>query len=407
MNKYNRYRLNSGLRVVHRQTLSPVAYCGVVVNVGSRDENRNEQGLAHFIEHLLFKGTKKRKARQVINRLEDVGGELNAFTTKEETVLYAGILKQYSQRAIELIADMVQNSIFPQNEIDKEREVVKDEILSYKDSPSELIIDEFEEMIFQNSSLAHNILGDEQILNSFNHKEVNDFYQKHYTLDKMVFFFSGNISEKQVVKWCEKYFIKPIPTTFKEKVQKPIDFTVAVKEMQRNTFQAHTIIGGKAYDFHSNQKTKQALLNNIIGGAGMNSLMNLSLREKHGLTYNVEAVLQTFTDCGWWAIYFATENENYSKSRRLVLNVLEKVKSKPFSNYQLNKYKKQFIGQLVISAENNESSALALGKSILRYGKQKRMEQIIDEINEITPTELQELAHQLFDKKGISELKFY
>ncbi len=406
MNNYTTYQLSNGLRIVHQKTSSRVVYFGTIIGVGSRDESDNEQGLAHFLEHLIFKGTKKRKSLQIINRLEDVGGELNAFTTKEYTVLYSIILKEYAQRSVELIADMVQNATFPQDEIDKEIEVIKDEILSYKDSPSELIVDEFEEMIFGSHSLSHNILGTEELLSTFNTEKAKQFYEHHYTFDKMVVFFSGNIAENKLLKWCEKYFNKKTTKNNHNKLTPPniIQKKCSVK---KNTFQTHTIIGGKAYSLYSPQKTTQALLNNIIGGPGMNSLLNLSLREKNGLVYNVESILQPFNDCGWWGIYFATDSTNYKKSRKLVSSILKKMKESTLSNYKLDKYKKQLIGQLVISLENQENSILQLGKDILRYGKQPKIEDVIQQINEIKPETLQEVSNILFANDNISELIFY
>ncbi len=401
------YQLENGLRIVHQRNNSRVAYFGAIVGVGSRDENDDEQGLAHFLEHLIFKGTKKRKAVEIIHRLEDVGGELNAFTTKEYTVLYSAVLKQYTQRAIDLIADMVQNATFPQHEIDKEVEVIKDEILSYKDSPSELIVDEFEEMIFGSHSLSHNILGTEKKLDIFDTQKAKQFYERHYTFDKMVVFFSGDIAENKVIKWCERYFDKQ--TVFKSNEIKLVQPKITQRKLsvQKNTFQTHALVGGEAYSLYAPERVQQALLNNIIGGPGMNSLLNLSLREKNGLVYNVESILQPFSDCGWWGVYFATDSIHYKKSRKLVASVLKKVKEVPFSNHKLEKYKKQLIGQLVISLENQENSVLQLGKNILRYGKQQSLEQTIEQINEIKPQELQQIANQLFADDNISELTFY
>ncbi|PIE99295.1 MAG: hypothetical protein CR965_02505 [Paludibacter sp.] len=285
--------------------------------------------------------------------------------------------------------------------------MIKDEILSYKDSPSELIVDEFEEMIFGSHSLSHNILGTEKMLDTFDTQKAKQFYEYHYVLEKTVVFFSGDIAENKVIKWCEQYFNKQ--TTFKSNKTKLIQPKITQKKLsiQKNTFQTHTLVGGEAYSLYAPERVQQALLNNIIGGPGMNSLLNLSLREKNGLVYNVESILQPFSDCGWWGVYFATDSTNYKKSRKLVDSVLKKVKEVPFSKYKLEKYKKQLIGQLVISLENQENSVLQLGKNILRYGKQQSLEQTIEQINEIKPQELQQIANQLFDDDNISELTFY
>lgn len=407
MEEYKTYTLDNGLRIVHKPLRSSVAYCGVIVDVGSRDENSTQEGIAHFIEHLLFKGTIKRKATQIINRLEDVGGSLNAYTTKEETVVYAEILKQYTQRAIELVADMLQNAIFPTNEIKKEIEVVKDEILSYQDTPSELIVDEFEEMIMGQHPLSHSILGNIRQLTQIDQVAIDEFYQQHYTLNKMVFFSTGNLDFQKIIQWCEKYFVKNNTYKFISPQRKPIENLYRKEQtISKNTYQVHTLIGGKAYDMNHDKRVEQGFLNNIIGGPNMNSMLNLSLRERNGLVYNVESILQTFTDTGWWGIYFGTDAENQKKSLQLVYRVLEKIKMIKISEYKLNKYKKQLIGQLVIASENQENTILSLAKSYLRYGKQDPLSLLIEDVQQITATQLQEVANELYDTQNLSILKY-
>ena len=310
---------------MHLPQNSPVSYCGVIVNVGSRDEHEDEQGMAHFIEHMLFKGTNKRRSSQIINRLEDVGGELNAYTSKEETVIYAGFLSEYTERSIELIADLVQNSTFPQSELEKEVLVIQDEIQSYNDSPSELIYDDFEEMLFDSNPMAHNVLGKNENLNSFTSKKALTFYHTFYQPENMVFFSSGSTNLKKIIKWVEKYFnFQQISNGNHARIA-PAVAEKEQKTVTRDTHQMHCLMGGRAYDIYHPERMTLYLLNNILGGPGMNSLLNLSLRERNGLVYNVESSVQTFTDCGWWGVYFGTDPENAEKCERLVRKELTKL----------------------------------------------------------------------------------
>ena len=406
MEHYNTFLTDKGLRIIHLPQSSPVSYCGVIVNVGSRDENEDEQGMAHFIEHMLFKGTNKRRSSQIINRLEDVGGELNAYTSKEETVIYAGFLSEYTERTIELIADLVQHSRFPEAEVEKELLVIQDEIQSYKDSPSELIYDDFEEILFDSNPMAHNVLGRSENLEKFTSKKAMEFYHRFYQPEKMVFFSSGSQDLKKIIRWVSKYFdfrqkgygnharIIP-PTTSKE-----------VKTISRDTHQVHVLMGARAYDLYHPERMTMYLLNNILGGPGMNSLLNLSLRERNGLVYTVESSVQTFTDCGWWGVYFGTDPENADKCERLVRTELMKLCDSRISEPKLKKYKLQLEGQLAIAAENKESMALSLGKSYLRYGKFDSNEQIRKKIEEITTDRLQQVASEMFDINKLTVLKY-
>lgn len=407
MEKYFTHTLANGLRIVHlpHQNTS-VSYCGVIVNVGARDEEENQHGIAHLIEHMLFKGTSKRKSRQIIDRLEDVGGELNAYTGKEETVIYAGILKEFTERAIELISDIVQHSVFPKTALEKEIIVVQDEIQSYNDSPSELIFDDFEELIFDTNSMAHNILGSKKSLKSFNTQKLNHFFQSNYTSDKMVFFSVGAVDFNKIIRWCEKYFkdleIKLTPNQRKT----PVLTTPEIKTIKRKTNQVHCIIGSRAYDFHHNDRLTLYVLNNILGGPGMNSLLNLSLREKHGLVYTVESNYQPFTDCGWWSVYYGTDVENDTKCENLVKKELIKLCSNTISENQLKKHKLQMMGQLTISSENKENMALSLGKSTLRYGHFDSLEDVKQKINAITSQKLQQVANKIFRLENLTILKY-
>lgn len=405
MEKYSKHRLENGLQIVHLPQKSSISYCGVAVNVGSRDEKENEQGMSHLIEHMLFKGTKKRTSNQIINRLETVGGELNAYTTKEETVIYAGFLKEYTKRAIELIADIVQNSIFPEKELKKEVIIVMDEIQSYNDSPSELIFDDFEELIFDKSQMAHNILGTKKHLKTYKQQDLLTFYQKHYTPDEMVFFSTGETDFKKIVNWCEQSFIaEKKDVSFKRTL--PQAQISNHKSVKKKTNQVHCMIGAGAYNYGHKDRLALYLLNNILGGPGLNSLLNLSLREKHGLVYSVESVYQPFTDSGWWAVYYGADPENAEKCDKLIRKELKNLRENKISDKKLGQYKVQLMGQMAISFENKEHTALSLGKSILRSGNFNSLEEIQEKISKITSEQILKVANEIFDEKKLNVLKY-
>lgn len=406
MSSYKTHTLSNGLRLVHLPNNSSVSYCGVIINVGSRDENDCDYGMAHFIEHMLFKGTKKRNSRQIINRLEDVGGELNAYTSKEETVVYSGYLNEYSERAIELIADIVQNSLFPQYEIEKEIEIIQDEIQSYNDSPSELIFDDFEEMLFFSNPMAHNVLGKGETITGFDTARAIKFYNTHYTPDEMVFFSLGSVDFDKIIRWCQKYFISTSNENNVQLRQIPDMQPAETVVLKKNTHQVHCMIGSRAYDIYHPDRLVLYLLNNILGGPGMNSLLNLSLREKHGLVYNVEAEYQAFTDTGWWAVYFGCDPENAAKCEKLIRNELAGLCNNTITVQKLKRYKLQLMGQMAISSENKENLALSLGKSYLRFGRFDELEEVRTKINAITPEQLQRVACEIFNPDKLTILKY-
>jgi len=302
--EYQSVELDNGLKIVHRYTNSHVAYCGFIINVGTRDEKKDEYGMAHFVEHMLFKGTKKRKSHHIINRMDNVGGEINAYTNKEETVIYSIFLEEHYSRAIELLSDLTFNSTFPQKEIDKEIDVIIDEIHSYEDSPSELIFDEFEDFIFKDSELGHNILGEPDLLKTFTTEKTKQFVDRFYFPSNMVFFYSGKTDIKKIVALLNK----KTPTVNQQSNiinrNSPSDILVADTFLPRDTFQAHALIGGKSYDLYNPKRKTLQLINNILGGPGMNSRLNIALREKRGYVYNIESNLITYTDCGLFTIYF-------------------------------------------------------------------------------------------------------
>ena len=401
---YQTHIFSNGLKLIHKPDSSSVAYCGLVINVGSRDELDHEQGMAHFIEHMFFKGTEKRRSSHIINRLENVGGELNAFTSKEETVVYATVLKEYLERAMELIADVVFNSTFPQKEIDKEVVIIVDEIQSYNDSPSELIYDDFEELLFANHPISHNILGKSELLLNYTTADSKQFIAKHYSPQEMVFFTLGDINFKQLVRWAEKYLqAAGAQNRLTERVA-PTSYAPFRNEIIKNTHQVHFIVGNRAYDLYHPKRMEMYLLNNILGGPGMNSLLNLSLREKHGLVYNVESNYQPFVDTGVWTVYFGCDTENAAKCEQLVYAELQKLREQPLAESALKKYKLQLMGQMAIAGEQKENMALSYGKSYMRYGKIDELETIRKRINDITPQQLQLVAQEIFQKDLLSVL---
>lgn len=407
MEQYHTHTLSNGLRIIHLpQKSSQISYCGVIVNAGSRDELSENFGMAHFVEHMIFKGTEKRKAIQIINRLEDVGAELNAYTTKEETVFYAAFLNKYEERSIELISDLIFHSIFPPDEIEKEIEVIKDEIESYNDSPAELIFDDFEELIFHSNEMSHNVLGSKENLDKFTSEKAKNFYRQFYLPQNMVFFSCGNVNADKIVRLVEKYFDFP-SNDMQANNRKLPDYQPAEnKVIHKDTNQAHCILGCRSYDMYHSDRMALYLLNNILGGPGMNSLLNLRLREKTGLVYNVESTVQEFTDCGWWGIYFGSDPEDVEKCERLIRKELTKLSENRISESRLKKYKQQLIGQLALAAENKENMALSLGKSYLRFGKYDSSEKVKADIESVTAQQLQNIACELFNEKNIFVLKY-
>ena len=401
---YQTYTLSNGLRIIHKPDNTAVTYCGLVINTGSRDELEDEQGMAHFIEHMLFKGTEKRRSGHIINRLENVGGELNAYTSKEETVVYAIILNEYFDRAMELIFDIAFHSTFPQKEIEKEVVIIIDEIQSYNDNPSELIFDDFEEQIFAHHPIGHNILGKPELLEQYSTSDAETFVKKHYKPEDMVFFVLGDLNFDQLIRMGEKYLKKE--TFIKGPVLRtpPTSYQPIRKEIDKNTHQVHFMLGNRCYDLYHPDRLAMYLLNNILGGPGMNSLLNLSLREKHGLVYNVESNYQPFTDTGMWSVYFGCDTENATHCEQLVMAELQKLREVQLSDNALKKYKLQLVGQMAISSEQKENFALSLGKSFMRYGKIEDLEVVKQRIDAITAEKLQEIAMDMFDPKDLSVL---
>ena len=420
--KYNTYTLDNGLRIIHLPSDSKVVYCGYQINAGTRNEEPGEEGLAHFCEHVTFKGTERRKAWHILNCLESVGGDLNAYTNKEGTVYYSAILKEHIARAVDLLTDIVFHSVYPQAEIDKEVEVICDEIESYNDSPAELIYDEFENIIFKGSPLGHNILGTAEQVRSFKTEDALRFTRKLYRPDNAIFFAYGDIDFKKLVRLLKKSFLSEERRVKSEKFNSPEaqaqfniqhstfntqhSFKGQTIVMQKNTHQAHVMIGTQAYDVNDDRRMPLYLLNNMLGGPGMNAKLNLALREHNGLVYTVESTMVAYGDTGTWSIYFGCDEHDVKRCLRLVRKELDKFMQKPLSDAQLKAAKKQIKGQIGVACDNRENFALDFGKSFLHYGWEKNVDRLYEQVDEITAAQIQAVAQELFDKDRLTTLIF-
>ena len=430
--KYNTYILDNGLRIIHLPSDSKVVYCGYQINAGTRNEEPGEEGLAHFCEHVTFKGTERRKAWHILNCLESVGGDLNAYTNKEGTVYYSAILKEHIARAVDLLTDIVFHSVYPQAEIDKEVEVICDEIESYNDSPAELIYDEFENIIFKGSPLGHNILGTAEQVRSFKTEDALRFTRKLYRPDNAIFFAYGDIDFNKLVRLLKKSFlseerrVKSEETTFGDRRESQFNSLEAQAQfniqhstfntqhsfegqtivMQKNTHQAHVMIGTLAYDVNDSRRMPLYLLNNMLGGPGMNAKLNLALREHNGLVYTVESTMVAYGDTGIWSIYFGCDEHDVKRCLRLVRKELDKFMQKPLSEAQLKAAKKQIKGQVGVACDNRENFALDFGKSFLHYGWEKNVDRLYEQVDEITAEQIQAVAQELFDKDRLTTLIF-
>lgn len=400
------WHLSNGIRFVYLHNPSHVSHCGLMVGAGSRDEWQKKEGLAHFIEHVLFKGTSKRKAYQVLNRLEIVGGELNAYTTKEETCVHASFMNAHAERAIELIADIVFHSTFPQKEMEKEKEVVIDEINSYMDNPMEQIYDDFECQVFKGQPLGNPILGTHESVRSFTRADILKFIKRFYSNDRMVFSYTGSLPFEQVRSLAEKHFSgeghKSVLSTAPRK--RPLEITRLAQK--KNNIQAHYIAGSTAYSCHSSKRFTLFLLNNILGGPGMNSRLNMNIREKYGFTYHIESAYVPFKDTGLFNIYLATEKKFLEKSIRLVDAEMKKLRTVKIPSAQLSRFKYQLKGQIAISQENKSGVMLNNAKSLLNYNKPVDVEAVFRKLDEVTPDDILLVANEILDPSVISSLLY-
>ncbi len=402
--EFHTYTLPNGIRGIHRQVRGSVAHCALVIGAGSRDEHPDQHGLAHLTEHAFFKGTQRRRAWQINCRLENLGGELNAFTTKEETTIHATTLRGDFTKAAELIADIAFRSTFPEREIEREKEVIVDEITTYKDSPADMIYDTFEEMLFEDSELGHNILGRKAALMRYNGDAIRSFTARTHTTDRMVFSSIGNFSPKMAEATALRYFGGQPTTAHGFERTLPPAVAPFEKTVTKHTHQTHCIIGSRAYGIEDPKRLPLALLVNLLGGPSANSLLNMEVREKHGLSYNIEASYTPYVDSGLAAIYFSSEHANETQCVELIERQLQRLRTVPLTARQLSMAKKQFIAQLAISSESNESYMLSAGKSLLVHSEMETMEQVYSKIRALTAEQLTETAEEIF--AGMSRLTY-
>lgn len=405
MMKYNIATLDNGLRIIHLPNTSKIAYCGYQIKAGTRNEKPGDEGLAHFCEHVTFKGTQTHTSTAIINKLESVGGDLNAFTNKEDTVFYSAIPVEHFAKAVDVLSDIVFYSIFPQAEIDKEVEVICDEIESYNDSPAELIYDEFENLVFKGHPLGHNILGSADRVRSFATADAMRFTQQYYRPDNAIFFVYGNIDFKRLVKTLEKL-------TPKQQQESLAVEALAVANgrlpeltiLNHDTHQAHVMIGNRAYSATHPLRIPLYLLNNMLGGPGMNARLNVILRERRGLVYSVESSMVCYGDTGLWAVYFGCDPHDVNRCVRLVKGEFKRLMEKPLSEKTLAAAKKQIKGQLAVACDNNENFAIDFGKSFLHFGDEKDIEKLYQKIDAVTAEQIQQVAKEIFDKDSLATL---
>ena len=404
--EYNVHSLPNGIRLLYVPTASAISHVCIIINVGSRDEEPHEAGMAHFIEHMLFKRTKKRQTNQIINRLESVGADVNAYTTKEYTCIHASFLIPYLDRTLELINDIVFNSLFPENEIEKEKNIILDEISSYHDQPEESIYDDFEDMVFAEHALGHNILGLPETVNKVDRHRIVEFMRKNYRTDEIVVAVHGNYSFKQIVKTGTKHFGIVPENTQARKRTAPNAQKIIRRIAEKPIAQAHCVMGGRAYSLHNPYKTGLLLLNNMLGGNGMSSILNLELREKHGIAYTIESSFSPLSDTGLFTIYFGTDREKITRANSLISKELKKLRNNALTPIQLRKAQKKFIGQIALGEENRLGLLIAMAKSLIDYNEIDSLETVFLKIDAITPADLLHIANEILDEQQLSSLIF-
>jgi predicted Zn-dependent peptidase len=394
------------MRIIHAPSTSEVAHCGLLINAGSRDEEPGEQGIAHFVEHLIFKGTRKRKAFHILSRMDDVGGEINAYTSKEETCIHTSFLKKDYERSLELLSDITFNSVFPGKEMSREKDVIIDEINSYKDNPAESIYDDFEELVFEGQPLGRNILGTPELLKKFDRKDIERFIRGNYLPEQMVITSIGDISFDRLIQLAEKHFghIAPVSPT---RHRVPFNgYTPSSRTLQKNTNQAHCIIGNVAYDFYHPRRIAMTLLENLIAGPGLNSRLNMLLREKLGYVYHVESSYSPFSDVGLFTLYLGVDKSRLDKTLEQVYREFERLRTQPLGKIQLNKAKRQLFGQLAISSENPSTRMIANGKSYLMRDRVDSLQELREKIEAVTAEELMETARDVLKPEQLTTLTY-
>lgn len=402
--KYEYHILKNGIKIIHRQISGTVSHCGLMVNTGSRDESENESGIAHLIEHLIFKGTTKRKAHHVLSRIENIGGELNAFTTKEETCVYASFLSPYYDLSLELFADVAFKSTFPQKEINKEKDVIIDEINSYYDSPGELIFDDFEDQVFKGHSLGRNILGSISNVKNINRKDIFRFIKSKYSTNEMVIASVGQISFNKLIKLVERHFGSIPNSTKKNTRTPPVSYMPEVQQILKNSHLSHCMLGNIAYAQTHPNKLTLLLITNLLGGPALNSRLSMQIREKHAYAYSVEASYQAYSDTGVFSIYIGADSNYVNKSIYIAKQEMQKLRKSNIGTMQLHRAKKQIIGQLAISGESFLNEMLGIAKAHLHKPRIKTITEIIHEIESISAKQVAEVSNYIFDPTQISTL---
>lgn len=398
--------LPNGIKLIHRQKPGEVAHLALMVNTGTRDELEHENGLAHLIEHMIFKGTKKRKAFHVLSRLENIGGDLNAYTTKEETCIHASFLKPYYKRSLELFSDIAFNASFPANELVKEKDVILDEINSYRDNPSEEIFDEFENQLFNGHPIGRNILGTAESVKAFKRSDIFRFIHANYATDQMVLGSVGDLPFSSFVAMATQYFAAVPTHTVKPKRQAFNHYQPVHKTVERSSFLSHCMLGNLAYHRQHPEKRAMVLLNNILGGPGLNSRLNLNIREKYGFTYSIESHFTAYSDAGVFAVYLGTDPRSIDKAIQLVQKELRNLREKSLGSLQLQRAKQQLIGQLAISFESGLSELLSISRSHLLFEKVDSMAEISRRIENLKASNLLEAANEVFNPAQLNTLVF-
>ena len=403
---YQVHQLQNGIRVLHQSGPSNISHACIIINAGSRDEGLSKDGLAHFIEHLIFKQTERRNTNQILNRLELVGADLNAYTTKEYTCVHASFLNPHLERSLDLFEDIVFHSIFPEEELKKEKEVILDEISSYQDQPDEAINDDFEDLLFEGHSLGRNILGTSETVQSFTKTDIFNFHRANYRTDEIIIGIYGNYDFKKIIRISEKLFGK-IPANLPEKKRaEPGAYSPKTSIFNKPINQSHCVIGNRSYSMHHHHKTGFLLLNNLLGGNGMSSRLNLEIREKYGIAYTIESGYTPMSDTGIFSIYFGTDTEKTEKALKLIEKELKKLRDNKLGPVQLQQAKNKLIGQIALGEENRMGLLISMSKSLLDYGRVDSLEEVFAKINSVNESQLLEIANEMFDPKELSTLIF-
>lgn len=403
---YQVHQLQNGIRVLHKPSPSNISHACIIINAGSRDEDQTKDGLAHFIEHLLFKQTEKRNTNQILNRLELVGADLNAYTTKEYTCVHASFLKPHLERSLDLFEDILFHSVFPEEEMKKEKEVILDEISSYQDQPDEAINDDFEDLLFEGHTLGRNILGTPESVKSFKKKDIELFMKSNYRTDEIIIGIFGDYDFKTVIRISEKLYGK-IPANLPARVREKISsYTPKHSIFSKPINQAHCVIGNRSYSFHHKHRTAFLLLNNLLGGTGMSSRLNLEIREKYGIAYTIESNYTPMSDSGIFSIYFGTDTEKTEKAIKLLEKELKKLRDQKLGPIQLQQAKHKFIGQIALGEENRMGLIISMSKSLLDFNRVDSLDEVFAKINKVTAPQLLEIANEMFDPTQLSSLIF-